>query len=64
MDLDTDMTENPEEFDAFRYSRPREEYEAMSAEEKHNVDALKLKQTGLVTTGVNHLPFGHGRHAW
>ncbi|KAI4714171.1 hypothetical protein J4E89_001621 [Alternaria sp. Ai002NY15] len=63
MALDTDMTENPEEFDAFRYSRPREEYEAMSAEEKQNVDALKLKQTGLVTTGVNHLPFGHGRHA-
>jgi cytochrome P450 len=61
---DTEIIEKPEEFDAFRYSRPREEYEAMSTEGKENVDALKLKQTGLVTTGVHHLPFGHGRHAW
>ncbi|KAF1848178.1 cytochrome P450 [Cucurbitaria berberidis CBS 394.84] len=60
---DTDIHENSEVFDAFRYSRPREEFEAMSTEEKANVNALKLKQTGLVTTGVHHLPFGHGRHA-
>ncbi|KAB2111595.1 hypothetical protein AG0111_0g813 [Alternaria gaisen] len=60
---DTDIHEKPEEFDAFRYSRPREEYEAMDAEERKKIDALKLKQTGLVTTGVHHLPFGHGRHA-
>lgn len=61
---DAAFYDEPEEFDAFRYSRPKEEYEAMSAEEKGNVDALKLKQTGLVTTGLHHLPFGHGRHAW
>jgi hypothetical protein len=61
---DQDIIDRPEEFDAFRYSRPREEYEAMGVEEKANVDALKLKQTGLVTTGAHHLPFGHGRHAW
>jgi hypothetical protein len=36
----------------------------MDAEERKKIDALKLKQTGLVTTGVHHLPFGHGRHAW
>jgi cytochrome P450 len=60
---DPDIHENPEDFDTFRYSRPREEYEAMSAEEKEGVDtqhALKLKQLGLVTTGAHHLPFGHG----
>lgn len=51
-------------FDAFRYSRPREEYEAMTPEEKASADALKLKQNGLVTTSDRHLPFGHGRHAW
>lgn len=51
-------------FDAFRYSRAREEYDAMTPEEKEKVDALKLKQTGLVTTSNQHLPFGHGRHAW
>ncbi|KAF9692431.1 hypothetical protein EKO04_009803 [Ascochyta lentis] len=61
--LDHDITEEPNEFDAFRYSRPREAYEAMSVEEKATVDALELKQTGLVTTGLHHLPFGHGRHA-
>jgi cytochrome P450 len=64
---DIDIHEKPEEFDAFRYSRPREEYEAMSAEKREGIDtqhALKLKQTGLVTTGAHHLPFGHGRHAW
>jgi cytochrome P450 len=61
---DTDIHENPEEFDAFRYSRPREEYEVMSPQEKESVDALKLKQMGLVTTAAQHLPFGHGRHAW
>jgi cytochrome P450 len=62
--MSMDIHEKPEEFDAFRYSRPREEYEAMDAEERKKIDALKLKQTGLVTTGVHHLPFGHGRHAW
>ena len=61
---DKELHDQPEIFDPFRYSRPREEYEAMSEEQKAGVDALKLKQTGLVTTGHSHLPFGHGRHAW
>jgi hypothetical protein len=51
-------------FDAFRYSRPKEAYEAMSAEEKEEANTLKLKQSGMVTTSHAHLPFGHGRHAW
>ncbi|KAH8731814.1 cytochrome P450 [Phaeosphaeriaceae sp. PMI808] len=53
----------PTEFDAFRYSRAKEQYEAMTPEEKEKVDTLKMKQTGLVTTSNQHLPFGHGRHA-
>ncbi|USP72974.1 hypothetical protein yc1106_00248 [Curvularia clavata] len=61
---DTDIFEKPDEFDAFRFSRPREEYEAMTPEEKEKTNALKLKQGSMVTTGFSHLPFGHGRHAW
>jgi len=60
---DQDAYVDPEKFYVFRFSRPREEYEAMIAEQKIYVDALKLKQTGAVTTALNHLPFGHGRHA-
>jgi len=62
--LDDDIHDNPTEFDAFRYSRAREEYDSMKPEEKEKVDTLKLKQTGLVTTSDRHLAFGHGRHAW
>jgi cytochrome P450 len=61
---DADIYDKPEVYDAFRFSREREEYEAMDAVEKGNVNALKLKQSGLVTTNNHHLPFGHGRHAW
>jgi cytochrome P450 len=63
--LDEDIHEKDAAvFDAFRYSRAKEAYDAMSSEEKDKVDALKLKQTGMVTTSDRHLPFGHGRHAW
>jgi len=64
MATDVEYNENPKVFDAFRFSRAREEYEVMSAEEKKKVDVLKMKQTGMVTTATHHLPFGHGRHAW
>jgi hypothetical protein len=63
--LDEDIHEqDAAEFDAFRYSRPKEAYDAMTPEEKQKTNALKLKQSGMVTTGHAHLPFGHGRHAW
>ena len=62
--MDDELHGDAATFDAFRYSRAREEYDSMSSQEKENVDALKLKQTGLVTTSNQHLPFGHGRHAW
>lgn len=61
---DGDIHDRPDEYDAFRYSRAREEYETMNPEEKEKVDALKMKQNGLVTTSDRHLAFGHGRHAW
>lgn len=62
--MDDELHGDAATFDAFRYSRAGEEYDLMSVEERENVDALKLKQTGLVTTSNQHLPFGHGRHAW
>ncbi|EJD52147.1 cytochrome P450 [Auricularia subglabra TFB-10046 SS5] len=61
--FDADVFERPEEFDAFRHSRPREEYEALSQERKDAEEGLKLKQRSLVTTGAAHLGFSHGRHA-
>lgn len=61
---DEDIHGKVDTYDAFRYSRPREEYEALSPEEKEKFDALKMRQNGLVTTSDRHFPFGHGRHAW
>jgi hypothetical protein len=63
--LDEELHEDDaSEFDAFRYSRAKEEYDAMTPEEKDKANALKLRQSGMVTTSDRHLPFGHGRHAW
>lgn len=63
--LDDDIHDkNATKFDAFRYSRAREAYDAMTPEEKNKANALELKQTGMVTTSDRHLAFGHGRHAW
>jgi len=60
---DSDLYENGDGYDAFRYSRPREEFEAKSQGDKGSEEGLKLKQLGMVTTGDAHLAFGHGRHA-
>jgi len=62
--MDDNIHDKAGTFDAFRYSRAREEYDVMTQEQKETIDTLKLKQSGLVTTGHTHLPFGHGRHAW
>lgn len=51
-------------YDAFRYSRAREAYEALPAEERDKEGGLTVLQSGQVTTSDKHLPFGHGRHAW
>lgn len=61
---DGDIHERPDEYDAFRYSREREAFEAKSSEERDQDIGLKLRQTGLVTTSDRHFAFGHGRHAW
>lgn len=61
--FDGELVGGDTKYDAFRYSRPREEYEAKASEDKDTAENLKLRQTGLVTTSVKHYPFGHGRHA-
>lgn len=60
---DNDLYQNANIYDAFRFSRSRESYEAKSQDQKGSEEGLKLKQMGMVTTGDSHLPFGHGRHA-
>ncbi|KAH8760504.1 cytochrome P450 [Diaporthe sp. PMI_573] len=50
-------------YDAFRYSRLREEYDARSAGEKNPDAGLRVAKMGMVTTSVEHYGFGHGRHA-
>lgn len=51
-------------YDAFRFSRDREQFETMSEAEKTSVDVLKLRQSGMITTSHSNQAFGHGRHAW
>ncbi|ORY61698.1 cytochrome P450 [Pseudomassariella vexata] len=60
---DPDLHHEPERYDAFRYSNPREEYESRPAEQKDPAEALRLKKMGMVTTSDSHLAFSHGRHA-
>lgn len=61
---DEEVFGNALTFDPFRFSRDREEFEARPKEDQDLDEGLKLKKTGLVTTGNSHLGFGHGRHAW
>ena len=61
--MDNDIYQNSETYDAFRFSRVRESYDAKSQDEKDHKQGLKLKQLSMVTTGDAHIPFGHGRHA-
>ena len=56
---DPEIYPDPYTYDAFRFSRPREEAEASSVHSEVN----GLKNTGLVTTSDIFLPFSHGRHA-
>lgn len=75
---DPDVYPEPMTYDAFRFSRPREEFEARQKQEQqqaNNTDAgtlqttkdlaetLKMRSAGLITTSDTFLPFGHGRHA-
>ncbi|KAM3424782.1 hypothetical protein BST61_g6763 [Cercospora zeina] len=58
--------ERPHEYDAFRFSRPREEYlERVKAGENAErlQRVLEQKNTALIAVGNDWLSFGHGRHA-
>ncbi|KAK0708266.1 cytochrome P450 [Lasiosphaeris hirsuta] len=62
---DPDLYPEPYAYDALRFSRVREEYEARPKEEKSDPEeAIRIKRLGMVTTSDAHLPFSHGRHAW
>lgn len=63
---DPELYEDPDRYDAWRFSRVREEYEArVGKEEGADPDeALRVKRLGMVTTSAEYLPFSHGRHAW
>ncbi|KAJ2899476.1 hypothetical protein MKZ38_003033 [Zalerion maritima] len=52
--------DDPNEYDAFRFSRQREESAAREGTDP--AETLKMAKMGMVTTSENHFPFGHGRH--
>lgn len=56
--------DSADRYDAFRFSRERESYEARSDSEKNTDEGLKVAKMGMVTTSSEHFAFGHGRHAW
>lgn len=66
---DPEIYPNPETYDAFRFSRSKEEVEAQNMDNikhqsnKDNANVLKLKNAALITTSDTFLPFSHGRHA-
>lgn len=61
---DGDLYANPNDYDAFRYSRVRIEYAERPKEKRDKEEGLRVAKLGMVTTGDAHLAFGHGRHAW
>ncbi|KAL2176197.1 cytochrome P450 [Thermothelomyces heterothallicus CBS 202.75] len=61
---DPELYPEPDKYDAWRFSRQREAYEAKSAEEKGDAEeAMRVKKLGMVTTSAEFLAFSHGRHA-
>jgi cytochrome P450 len=61
---DPDLYPDPDDFDAFRFSRVREAYEARPADEKKNPEeALRIKRLVMTATSDTHMAFGHSRHA-
>ncbi|KAK5127729.1 hypothetical protein LTR08_004229 [Meristemomyces frigidus] len=65
--MDPELYPQPEGYDAFRFSRPRENFEQKQndgkLDEKDRGEMLRLKGTGMITTSDTFLPFGHGKHA-
>ncbi|KAJ7644754.1 cytochrome P450 [Roridomyces roridus] len=60
--LDGANYENPTTFDGFRFAREREEYKQPHVESNDlaNTDIFKRH---MVSTAIDHLPFGNGKHA-
>jgi cytochrome P450 len=61
---DLDYYANPFEYDAFRFSRKREEFMSVSDSDKTSTDSfLASKNLSLVTTSSQFLGWGHGKFA-
>ncbi|KAL8728151.1 MAG: hypothetical protein Q9166_005601 [cf. Caloplaca sp. 2 TL-2023] len=66
---DPDIYPDPETYDAFRFSRPREtvyssDSLSVKPEEEHEkLTDISYGRTSALTTSGIFLPFGHGRHA-
>ena len=69
-----DVYPDPEAYDPFRFSRPREEYEAREkrgeapaaggeGSEKVGGEYVQQRNKGAATTSLEYLTFGHGRNA-
>lgn len=61
---DPDLYPHPEEYDAFRFSRAKEEGSICRDGDADRNDKQKLHGTDFSTTSTTFLPFSHGRHAW
>lgn len=61
---DPKLYPEPNTYDAFRFSRPRENFEAKDDVDKDAQQSLEMKKMGMINTSDIFLPFGHGRHAW
>ena len=62
---DETIYDDPWEYDAFRFSRPREELAASQEAGRDAEKAFHLtKHLSMTTTTDTWLAFGHGRHAW
>lgn len=61
---DPDIYPNPNQYDPWRFSRVKEEFDARPEGEKDVEEALRIKRLGMSTTSDTYLPFSHGRHAW
>ena len=65
--MDPELYSQPDDYDAFRFSRAREEFEQSQKDGKltdnDKAELLRLKGTGMITTSDSFLPFGHGKHA-
>ncbi|EAQ85066.1 hypothetical protein CHGG_09080 [Chaetomium globosum CBS 148.51] len=61
---DGDLYADPDRYDAWRFSREKEAYEAKVGGGKGDAEeAMRVMRLGMVTTSPEYLSFSHGRHA-